>query len=137
MQVPLSTLLAAALLLALVPGAWAQQIVASAYSSGGHSHHGFSRGRAPSFHAPYRRAPSRVWVPSRYETVFERVWVPAHSQRVWVEPVYGLGHDGCGVGARVVVRGGYWRTIDHPGAFTHRPVRALRPGFWSTQGIPY
>jgi hypothetical protein len=87
----------------------------------------------------------RRWIPARYEVVTERVWVPGHVDRVWVPPVYRevgrrhghyRGHGRCGPRGgrfgRVVVRPGYWRTVEHPGHYELVERTVERPGYWAT-----
>lgn len=119
MKTLIATLLACTLSIALAPEAAAQRVSVSA-------HYGI--GPRPV------AVPSRRWVPAHYETVYQPVWVPARTERIWVEPVYRVSHDLCGLPIRVLVRAGYWRTVVHPGYSTTRAVRVYRSGTWGPVG---
>lgn len=72
----------------------------------------------------------RRWIAPRCETVTERVWVPGRCERVWVPPEYRDICDPWGRGSRVLVRAGYWRTIEHPGHWECRTRQIQVPGRW-------
>lgn len=119
MKTLIATLLACTLSIALAPDASAQRVAVSAhYGIGSHP----------------VAATSRRWVPAHYETVYRPVWVPARTERVWVEPVYRVSVDPCGLPIRVLVCAGHWRTVVHPGYSTTRAVRVHRSGAWGPVG---
>lgn len=116
MKTGIATLLALILSIALSPAAAAQRVAASEHSRG---------------HARTAYVANRRWIPAHYETVYEPLWVPARTERVWVEPVYRLSFDLCGLPVRVLACAGHWRTVVHPGYSTTRAVRVYRPGAWT------
>jgi hypothetical protein len=73
---------------------------------------------------------TRCWVAGHYETRAMEVWVPGACERVWVEPAYDVCTDPCGNTTRVLVRAGYYRTIQHPGYYETRYVQVWVPGHY-------
>jgi len=139
MKISLHSLLLAAALAALAPLGAAQapgaaryagvRVAASAYRGAGTYSHGPSRGYSHS------RSPSAlVWVPGRYETVSRQVWIPGCVERVWIEPVFELRYDSCGIAIRVQVCPGHWENVQRAGHYELRSVREWRPGHWAPRG---
>lgn len=83
-------------------------------------------------YAPRRQYGSRLtWVSGHYENVERRVWVPGACRREWVAPVY---ESRCGYDGRprqVLVRAGYWTTIQEPGHYVTRCEQVWVPGCWT------
>lgn len=75
-------------------------------------------------------ASCRRWIAPRCETVTERVWVPGRCERVWVPPQYREICDPWGRRQRLLVRAGYWDTIEHPGHWERRTRQIQVPGRW-------
>lgn len=75
----------------------------------------------------------RVWVPGHYEMREERVWVPGACRRVWVEPVYSWRSDYRGCRRRVLVREGYWESVQEPGHYETRRFRVWVEGCWTSR----
>ena len=75
--------------------------------------------------------PRRCWVPGHYETRCTEVFVPGCIRQVWVEPVYDTCVDPCGNGTRVLIRAGYFRTIQEPGRYETRYVQVWVPGYYA------
>lgn len=119
----LAPLLLAGLLVALAPLADAQRTYRTpAYTS--------SRTVRPSYFGATSYGATRLWIPGRYETVWERVWIPGRTERVWIEPAFELRRDACGNYFRVLVSAGHWKTVEHCGHYETRSVRVWRPGHW-------
>lgn len=74
----------------------------------------------------------RVWVPGHYESREERVWVPGECRRVWVEPIFEWRRDYRGCRQRVLVRAGYWRSIEEPGHYETRRFQVWVEGYWTS-----
>jgi hypothetical protein len=72
----------------------------------------------------------RCWVPGHYETRAVETWVPGACEQVWVEPVYDTCTDPCGNTTRVLVRSGFYRTIQHPGHYETRYIQVWIPGYY-------
>lgn len=75
-------------------------------------------------------ASCRRWIAPRCETVTERVWVPGRCERVWVPPEYREICDPWGRHQRLLVRAGYWHTIEHPGHWERRSRQIQVQGRW-------
>jgi hypothetical protein len=118
MKALFSSFLIASLAALTAPRISAQHVVASAYSRS-YAHAGPVASRL-------------VWVPGSYATEYRRVWIPGRTERVWVEPVYGVRVGACGT--RVLIRAGHWKTVHHPGHYETRAVRVHRPGHWAERG---
>lgn len=73
--------------------------------------------------------PASRYVRGHYETRCEDVWVAGCSERVWIEACYETRYH-CGRAVRVLVRPGYWKTIQQPGHYETRTVRVWVPGHW-------
>lgn len=74
----------------------------------------------------------RVWVPGHYECREERVWIAGECRRVWVEPIYAWRSDYRGCRQRIVVRAGYWETIQEPGHHETRKFQVWIEGHWTS-----
>jgi hypothetical protein len=74
--------------------------------------------------------PCRTYVPGCYVTRCIEVWVPGCVERVWVEPCYETVTDHCGNVARVLVREGFFKTIEKGGHFETRHVQVWVPGHY-------
>ena len=104
----------------------AQGSVSFGFSNFGRCGSGFGLG----FTIPIERCCHRCWVPGHYETRAAEVWVPGACERVWVEPTYDVCTDPCGNTTRVLVRAGYYRTIQHPGYYETRYVQVWVNGYY-------
>lgn len=102
----------------------AQGSVSFGFSNFGRCGSGFGLG----FTVPLE--PRRCYVPAHYETVAEQVWVEGASREVWVPPVYQSCTDPCGNTTRMLVRAGYWQTVQNPGHYETRYVRVWVPGYY-------
>jgi hypothetical protein len=92
----------------------------------------FSRSRGFSRTRGYRRAPRRVWVPGRYQSVERRVWVEGGYRQGWVSPVYDTRVNSCGQVQTVLVQAGHWGTVAQSGRYESRWVDVWVDGYWST-----
>ncbi|MBI1372129.1 MAG: hypothetical protein GC159_05130 [Phycisphaera sp.] len=70
-------------------------------------------------------------MPAHYEEHSEQVLVePARCEKRWVPPVYETRCDRWGRHVEVLVREGYWQTIEIPARYETRCVKVLVPGHW-------
>lgn len=76
--------------------------------------------------------PPRAWVPGHYETVKQQVWVPGCSHREYVQPCWETRYDCWHRPYTVMVRPGYWKTIQDPGHYELRAVQVWIGGHWQT-----
>ena len=81
----------------------------------------------------------RRWIPGGCEVVTERIWIAGRLERVWVPATYREPrrvssrhgrHGWHGGYGRVMVRPGYWQTIEHPGHYEFVQRTIERPGHW-------
>jgi hypothetical protein len=106
-------------------------IVPSAVYASGHRGRELSRGPIecrPSYES------ARTWIPGRFEWVTQRVWIPGCRERVWIEPVFELRTDLCGITVRVQISPGHWSWVERPGHWESRRQRVWRPGHWQVRG---
>jgi hypothetical protein len=96
---------------------------------------GFSSGFGGGYahHRPGRIVvvePVRRFVPGHYETRCVDVWVPGCVKQVYVEPVYHSCVDPYGNVTRILIREGYFKTIQEPGHFETRCTEVWVPGHY-------
>lgn len=120
------------------PPAPAQGSFGFGYSRYG-NHSGFSVGfSAPiyphyyyrPYYRPYYSRPvivDRSYASGYWETRNEQVWVPGTERRVWVEPQYEVTRDPNGDERRMLVREGYWKTVQDAGRYETRTVQVWVP----------
>ncbi len=83
----------------------------------------------------YRRAPvpQRVYVPGRYEIVRQRVWVAGATHQQWTPAQYETRFDVFGNPCQVLVRAGYYHTIQDPGYWDYRDQRIWVAAHWQVR----
>ena len=74
--------------------------------------------------------PCRTYVPGCYVTRCIDVWVQGCCEQVWIEPCYETVTDPCGNVTRVLVRAGYFKTIERAGHFERREVQVWVDGHY-------
>ena len=74
--------------------------------------------------------PARRWVPGHYETRCYEVWVPGCTKTIYVEAVYRTVIDPHGHVTRILVRDGYYKTIQEPGRYETRCEQVWVAGYW-------
>jgi hypothetical protein len=98
---------------------------------GKHSAFGIGFNSGPLYYGPRRvivdPVPCRTFVPGHYESRCVEVWVPGCCEKVWIEPCYETVVLPCGNVSRVLVREGYFKTIEKPGHFETRHVQVWVP----------
>lgn len=137
MKSVLALTLVAALLASNAAPASAQAVRATVARAPGALVAGEHRGLERYGRHEYRRPSydsARVWIPGCYELVTERVWIPGCRERVWIEPVFELRTDICGITVRVQVSPGHWSLVERPGHWETRSRRVWRPGYWQVRG---
>ncbi|MAG59001.1 MAG: hypothetical protein CMJ83_22160 [Planctomycetes bacterium] len=101
----------------------------SGHVSRGHGHgHGHGHIR---IHRPHRHVHCHSCVrqtPGFYRTVSERVWVAGCARQQWVQPVYRTVCDPCGSHRRVLVRAGFYQTVQGAGHWDVVNRRVWVPG---------
>ena len=98
-------------------------------SHGSHQRSDYARGRGRRTGVDFRIGFGRhahvcvlrsTWVPGHYESVPHSVYVPGRREKIWIDPIYEDRFDACGQRTRVLVQGGGWKVIEHPGHYETR-----------------
>jgi hypothetical protein len=74
--------------------------------------------------------PAPVWIPGQWVNEQQQVWVPGACVQVWREPIYQTHYNYCGQPYQVLVRPGYYETVQQPGYYQYQTTQVWRPGYW-------
>ncbi len=72
----------------------------------------------------------KTWVNGHYEVRYEKVWVNGNCEKIWHAPVYETRTTYAGHCYKVLVRDGWWETIETPGHFETVKTKVWVPGAW-------